>query len=241
MAKIHRRPDTPAGADAKKVFFAGAVRNLLFFFVLIALLFVSAGRLGYRQGWLLTALMAAQVVVILIQAYRDTSLTGERMKPGPGTKAWDKVFVALYFPTSTAILVVSSLDAGRFGWSPEFPIWVYPIAAAVFVAGFSFTRWAMQKNRWFSSVVRIQDDRGQQVVRDGPYRFMRHPGYVGIIASDASAPFILGSLWGLVPAGIVVLLLVIRTALEDAALKKELFGYTEYAEEVQYRLLPGVW
>jgi protein-S-isoprenylcysteine O-methyltransferase Ste14 len=225
----------------RQTFIRGLVRNLVFFCFLIALLFLSAGRLDYWQGWLLIGLMAVQIVVTVIQSLNDPGLAGERFRPGPGVKVWDKVFMALYFPLSMSIFVVGGLDAGRFGWTRGMPLWVYPAAVLVNGAAFAFTRWAMLTNRWFSSVVRIQTDRGQRVVTDGPYRFVRHPGYVGIIMSFASAPFILGSLWGLVPAGIVIWLLVIRTALEDATLRRELGGYAEYAGTVRYRLLPGIW
>jgi protein-S-isoprenylcysteine O-methyltransferase Ste14 len=241
MTGIHRRSTPPTGADERKLFFTGMARNIVFFCILIAVVFVTAGRLSYWQGWLVVGLTAIQIVMNLIQSYRNMALTRERMRPGPGAKPWDRILMTLYFPLSIALFVVASLDAGRYRWAPELPIWIYPVAVAVYCAGFAFTRWAMQTNRWFSGVVRIQEDRDQQVVRDGPYRLMRHPGYVGIIASFVSAPFILGSLWGLAPAIAVVLLLIVRTALEDATLKEELAGYAEYAEEVKYRLLPGVW
>ncbi|MBN2223463.1 MAG: isoprenylcysteine carboxylmethyltransferase family protein [Deltaproteobacteria bacterium] len=217
------------------------IRNLLFFCVLIALLLFSAGRSDYWQGWLLIVVMAVQIVVTILQSSGYTSLAAERIKPGPGIKWWDKGFMALYFPLSMSIFVVGGLDAGRFGWTHGLPLWVYPVSVVVYGASFAFTRWAMQTNRWFSSVVRIQTERDQQVVWEGPYRFVRHPGYTGIIVSFVSAPFILGSLWALVPAGAGALLLIARTALEDTALQSEPAGYMEYAGKVKYRLLPGVW
>ncbi len=235
------RPQTDARSTERRLLLVGVTRNLLFFCVLIALLFFSAGRSDYWQGWLLVGLMAVQTIVSLLQLPGDTSLAAERLKPGPGTKPWDKVFMALYFPLSVAVFVVGGLDAGRFGWTRGLPVWVYAVSVVVYGASFAFTRWAMLANRWFSSVVRIQTDRNQGVVRDGPYRLVRHPGYTGIIGSFVSAPFILGSLWSLVPAGAVVLLLIVRTALEDAMLQKELAGYADYAARVRYRLLPGIW
>jgi protein-S-isoprenylcysteine O-methyltransferase Ste14 len=99
----------------------------------------------------------------------------------------------------------------------------------------------MWVNNWFSSTVRIQMDRDQHVVQDGPYRYVRHPGYVGGILMAVSASLILGSLWALIPASIVVLLLVIRTYLEDTTLQKELPGYADYTKKVRYRLVPGLW
>ena len=101
--------------------------------------------------------------------------------------------------------------------------------------------WALWVNRFFSSVVRIQTDRGHKVVRNGPYRFVRHPGYAAGIVSLISLPLVLGSMWGLIPAGLMVLLLIIRTHLEDTTLQKELAGYVDYTKRVRYRLLPWIW
>jgi protein-S-isoprenylcysteine O-methyltransferase Ste14 len=103
------------------------------------------------------------------------------------------------------------------------------------------TLWAIWINRFFSSVVRIQKERGQEVIQDGPYRFVRHPGYVGGILLALGNALVLGSLWALIPAGIMSLLLVIRTYLEDITLQRELPGYTDYTRKVKYRLLPWIW
>jgi protein-S-isoprenylcysteine O-methyltransferase Ste14 len=219
----------------------GALRSLFFLALLVVLIFLCAGRWDYWQGWLLVGTIALQNVVSILQFSKDESLAAERLKPGPGVKWWDRFFVVLYFPLATALLIVGALDAGRFGWTGRLPTWVYSASFFVYLASFAFTRWAISTNRWFSSFVRIQVDRDQQVVRDGPYRLVRHPGYAGIIGSFVAAPFVLGSLWALVPAGAVVWLLVARTLLEDATLKRELFGYIDYADRVKYRLVPGVW
>ena len=99
----------------------------------------------------------------------------------------------------------------------------------------------MAANAFFSAVVRIQDDRGHAVASGGPYRFVRHPGYSGSLAFELATPIMLGSLWALIPSGLNALLIVVRTALEDRTLNEELDGYREYAGQVRYRLLPGVW
>jgi protein-S-isoprenylcysteine O-methyltransferase Ste14 len=96
-------------------------------------------------------------------------------------------------------------------------------------------------NRFFSSVVRIQKDRGHAVVDSGPYEFIRHPGYSGAILYYIALPLALGSFWGLIPAGLTVITTIIRTALEDRMLQNELEGYIGYAKRVRYRLLPGLW
>jgi protein-S-isoprenylcysteine O-methyltransferase Ste14 len=232
---------TDKGKASNRIYLRFVTRSVGLFSVFALILFLTAGRPDYWQGWVFIAILGILLIISLLGLSNKIELAGERISPGPGVKWWDKVFMALYFPLGLSILAVGGLDAGRFGWTRPLPIWVYAVSALIYVASFAFTRWAMQRNRWFSSVVRIQTDRGQQVVRDGPYRFIRHPGYAGIIVSLMSTPFILGSLAALVPAAAVSLLLIVRTCLEDRTLKRELSGYTDYASEVRYRLLPGVW
>ena len=99
----------------------------------------------------------------------------------------------------------------------------------------------MLTNAYFSTAVRIQTDRGQTVCRSGPYRFVRHPGYVGAILQSLGIPFLLGSWWALIPGLAAVVFIVIRTALEDRTLQYELVGYWDYAQEVRFRLVPGIW
>lgn len=140
-----------------------------------------------------------------------------------------------------AFLIVACLDAGRFGWTGGLPWWLYALSIALFIVGQAIFLWAKVTNRYFSSVVRIQTDRGQTVCEDGPYRHVRHPGYAGSLIWTIVSPLMLGSVWALIPSVIAAALLVIRTRLEDDTLKKELPGYVEYASRVKYRLVPGVW
>jgi len=140
-----------------------------------------------------------------------------------------------------AILGVASLDAGRHHWTAPLPVPAYVAAYMALVLAYGIVLWAMWTNRFFSSVVRIQTDLGHHVVQDGPYRFVRHPGYVGAILLGLASAVVLGSLWSLIPAGLMAMLVTVRTALEDATLQRELPGYSEYARKVRYRLMPGVW
>jgi protein-S-isoprenylcysteine O-methyltransferase Ste14 len=132
------------------------------------------------------------------------------------------------------------LDAGRFGWT-QVPLSVHVAGWAGLAVAFLFASWAMLSNTYASRTVRIQSDRGHQVVTAGPYRYVRHPMYVGVILSVMSIPLILRSWWAIIPAVLIVILFFIRTGLEDRTLKKKLTGYKEYAERVRYRILPGVW
>ena len=136
--------------------------------------------------------------------------------------------------------MVAALDL-RFEWLPEIPLVFQIVALVVYVLGWAVHLWAMASNRFFARSVRIQMDRGQTVATGGPYQYVRHPGYVGGILLQVAAPISLGSLWALIPGGLGALLLIIRTALEDKTLLEELDGYTEYAQQTRYRLLPGVW
>jgi len=139
-----------------------------------------------------------------------------------------------------ALLIVAGLDE-RFGWSPELAVAIHLIGLAFIALGQGLFSWAMTSNLFFSTAVRIQMDRGQTVVSGGPYRYLRHPGYVGMIVSLFATALVFGSLWALIPAGLAAVLFVVRTALEDKVLLEELDGYQDYARQVRYRLLPGVW
>lgn len=216
-------------------------KTLLTFMVTIVVIFVSAGRFNYWQGWLFVGFYVVFAVLTSGRYICRRGLVSERLNPGPGVKWWDRIIFRIFAALCFVIIVVSSFDAGRFGWSSEFPLFVYVLSNAVMYISYSFIIWAMFTNDFFSSRVRIQSDRGQYVVRSGPYSFVRHPGYLGVIFWLPSLSLVLGSLWGLVPAGLAMITILIRTYLEDQMLKKELTGYIEYSQQVRYRLLPGVW
>jgi protein-S-isoprenylcysteine O-methyltransferase Ste14 len=136
--------------------------------------------------------------------------------------------------------IVAGLDA-RFGWSPEYALAIHLVALVLAPLGQCLFSWAMASNKFFSRAVRIQMDRGHAVETGGPYQYVRHPGYVGMIISMLATPLVLGSLWALIPAGLASGLYIVRTALEDQTLQEELEGYKAYAQHVRCRLLPRVW
>jgi protein-S-isoprenylcysteine O-methyltransferase Ste14 len=129
----------------------------------------------------------------------------------------------------------------RYGWSPVFPTWLNILGFILIGVGYAFAVWAMAENRFFSGVVRIQLDRGHVVCDSGPYRFVRHPGYVGNILPLPGIVLALGSVWTVVPALVALIIIVVRTVLEDRALRDELPGYLDYARRVRYRLIPGIY
>jgi len=126
-------------------------------------------------------------------------------------------------------------------WTPAFSLSTKIIAFLFINSGMALIIYAMIKNRFLSAVVRIQDDRGHQVISSGPYRWIRHPGYLGNLLIYIPAPFFLDSIWAIIPALFFMFLLVIRTIMEEKTLKSELEGYREYTKKVQYRLIPGIW
>jgi protein-S-isoprenylcysteine O-methyltransferase Ste14 len=153
---------------------------------------------------------------------------------------WDKILAPLAGFGGGLITLVVGLDK-LLNWSPTFSILIKIIALALIITGYIWGSYALIQNRFFSGMVRIQSDRGHQVITSGPYRWMRHPGYAGAILTYLATPLFLDSEWAFIPAVFLVIVLVIRTSLEDKVLQVELEGYSEYAEKVRYRLFPGVW
>jgi protein-S-isoprenylcysteine O-methyltransferase Ste14 len=177
--------------------------------------------------------------VLLLRYSPD--VVAERSRAGEGTKYWDKLVGGLWAVSYFVLmLVVAGLDA-RFGWTGPLPLGVHLAGAVAFALAFALISWSMVSNAYFATVVRIQTDRGHTVCDTGPYRHVRHPGYIGAIIQSLAAPLLLGSLWALIPGGLAALLMVIRTALEDRTLHMELEGYKDYARRVRFRLVPGIW
>ncbi len=226
---------------ANRAMMVAILRMSFWVFAMTALTFVLAGSIAYWQGWLFNGMTILRSVVGMIVFRDKPDLISERIHPGPGMKWWDKVFYAFYVPLFLIQWALACLDGGRYLWSPPFPVWVYVLAYALYALSMWITLWAMMTNKFFSSVVRIQADRGQYVVTGGPYRFVRHPGYVGGFLMFVAIPVCLGSLWALLPLALLLPVMIIRTYLEDKTLQEELPGYKEYTKKTRYRLLPGVW
>ena len=206
-----------------------------------AILFGAAGRLDWARGWVYFGLCLLSVAVnSVVVFWKNPGLVAERWKRHTGTKPFDKVFMVLYTPAVFALPVVAGLDAGRFGWAPlPWPtLWCGIVLQLLAIPPVA---WSMATNPHLEATVRIQHDRGHQVIATGPYALVRHPMYVGALLSLAGGPLVLGSAWAYAPAGFAVLLFVFRTALEDRTLRRELPGYEEYAQRTRYRLVPGLW
>ncbi len=203
----------------------------------IGVVLACAGTLAWPWAWGLLAYGLAVILVNMLVLPKD--LIAERGAPRENVKAWDRLITRLSTLPFLSAYVVAGLDH-RLGWtSASTALHLAGLAAGVL--GNAIFTWAMRSNRNFSTVVRIQEDRGHSVATGGPYRVVRHPGYAGFILISLATPLILGSAWGLLPAGVTVVLFLVRTALEDRTLQKELAGYADYARTVRYRLVPHVW
>ena len=209
--------------------------------VLAAILFISSGRLDWVIAWvLLSVLMACMCVNMIVLILTNPEMAQECVREKGHAKRWDEVLISLIGVFCFVGLFVAGFDR-RFGWSPEIALWLQILALAILVLGDLLFLWAMRVNKFFSSFVRIQEERGHHVVTSGPYRYVRHPGHVGSIMMTCTPPLILGSLWAFIPTGLAICLMVLRTVLEDRTLREELDGYKDYAERVRYRLLPAIW
>jgi protein-S-isoprenylcysteine O-methyltransferase Ste14 len=232
----------PTPASPKKITSLSLLPNLLAVILGLAiLLFIPAGRLNWLQAWVFILAFTGFLTLYGLWAVRnDPGQLKERSRAGQNTKGWDKVILTVYTVLLIGMLVLAGLDAGRFRWAPA------PLILQAFgwfgaaLAGLLVWR-TVSVNTFLSRNVRIQEDRGQQVIDAGPYGRVRHPMYMGIIILMLSIPLLLGSLWALIPGGLIGILFVVRTALEDRTLQHELPGYSEYAARVRYRLIPRIW
>jgi len=203
-------------------------------------LFVAAGTLRWWNGWAYLGLFVLAILTGgLYVARKNPAIVNERGRPSEKTKPFDKLFGRLTIPLVLGAFVVAGLDY-RFGWSAV-PLWLQ-IGAFVALAPTQYiTYWVMLVNAYAATTVRVETERGQHVISDGPYRFVRHPMYSGVVVGYLLLPLALGSWWMTVPVVLLISLFIWRTANEDRTLLAELPGYADYAQRTRYRLLPGVW
>jgi protein-S-isoprenylcysteine O-methyltransferase Ste14 len=214
-----------------------AVLILLLTLFLVGVVFGCAGRFDLPVYW---AWIAITVGATIIVAWKmDPELAKERMRPGPGGEDRHLRFTAgaLWL----AHVVVAALDVGRFHWSDSVPLALQILGLVLYVGSYALSASAVIANRFFSPVVRIQEERGHTVITDGPYRWIRHPGYAAVFAALPATGLALGSWWGCVPLAACVPFVLWRIVIEDRFLHRNLDGYAEYAQRVRYRLVPGVW
>jgi protein-S-isoprenylcysteine O-methyltransferase Ste14 len=211
--------------------------GLGFLAIIAVILFGCAGRWDLPLFWAYLGVWAAAVAAGTIVS--DPTLAKERLRPGPGGK--DYLIFLVVLPLWLTQYVVAGLDVGRFHWTDDVPVPLQVVGLAGMAAALAVMVWAVAVNRFFSSVVRIQSDRGHRVITSGPYRFVRHPAYAGAPCLFVGGGLALGS-WLTAFVGLLMLPWFLRrTVLEDRILREELEGYAAYAQRVRYRLFPGVW
>jgi len=218
-----------------------AIRETLGLIVMGVALFWSAGQIGWWPAWASLAVMLAWITATAIVIFRfNPALLAERLGPRKGAKPWDMVIMSILGLTQLVRYIVAGLDQ-RYGWTGGFPFAAQMAALSLCILGYALVVWATASNTFFSQIVRIQSERGHTVATGGPYHYVRHPAYIGALLYELAVPVLLASWWALIVSGLGVILLVLRTTLEDRTLQAELAGYVDYARQVRHRLLPGIW
>ena len=228
--------------EVKRGVIAIIVKGIFGALFIAALLMLAADRWDWVWGWVMVVIftIAATMQVILLLP-TNPALLAERSKGlrEQGALLWDQIITSFAVGIlPIAAWIVAALHV-RFNWSPAMPLALHIAGMIGFVLAWVLVIWATYSNRFFTTTVRIQKDHAVQT--GGPYRYVRHPGYVTAILYNLATPFLLGSWWALIPMIFVPPLMVLRTALEDKLLQEQLAGYKEYAARVRYRLLPGLW
>lgn len=203
-----------------------------------SLLFISAGTMKWPFAWMFMGVLVAVDLIGL--AFIPLEVLAERGSKKENVEEWDKLLAKFISVSMMSTFLIAGLDH-RWNWSPDIVPELQIASIAVFILGCALEIWAMGVNRFFSDVVRIQYERGHTVCSGGPYKYIRHPGYLGMIVYYFATPIFLGSFWAMVPAVVTMTLFVIRTRMEDKTLLQKLSGYNEYANRVRFRLIPGLW
>ena len=204
-------------------------------------MFWSAGRFDWWPAWVVIAVWLAYFTATDIIILRfNPGLMAERLAPPKGAKTWDRTILSILRLATLVRYILAGLDQ-RYGWTGGFPLAAQIAALTVCVLAYALLAWAMASNPFFSQIVRIQSDRGHAVATNGPYRYVRHPAYVGMILFELALSILLASWWALIASGLCAILLILRTALEDRTLQTEMAAYVDYACQVRYCLLPGIW
>jgi protein-S-isoprenylcysteine O-methyltransferase Ste14 len=217
------------------------LRIVYFVGLLMVLLFWPAGTLHWTEAWIFLVLYLLLTLSFgLYMRLKDPELYRERYSIKKNTKPFDRIILTAYMAAFVGMCVIIGFDAVRFEWS-SVPLWLKVVGFTGFLPVSALFIAVTAHNTFLSGSVRIQEDRGHKVCTTGPYRIVRHPMYVAVIFFVFFIPLALGSFYGLIGSAVVAGLFIIRTALEDRTLLKELDGYREYAEMVRFRLIPGIW
>jgi protein-S-isoprenylcysteine O-methyltransferase Ste14 len=220
------------------------VRQLVIYLAITgAVLFASAGTINWPQAWFFLAELGIIGLVSGIGIARhDPQLMRERMR-GPiqrEQKAWDKALLTVVFVLFAALHVIAGLDAVRFHTS-NMPVWLNVVGALGIAVGLYGFHVVLRENSYATAVVRVQSERGHQVISTGPYALVRHPMYAAAIFYFVGTALLLGSWYAVAISLVLVGLFGLRAVWEEQTLVNELPGYSAYAQRVRYRLVPGIW
>jgi protein-S-isoprenylcysteine O-methyltransferase Ste14 len=222
-------------------FIRWAIKQTVFVLIIAAALFLSAGHSDSIRSWIFLLLAAlGQVMTAFTIISYNPGLLVERTQLKDGLKAWDIGLAVLMGYSPAWLGLAAGFEMRLVALPADLDVWII-IGIALALAGTILTLWAMAVNPFFSGIVRIQHERGHRVASAGPYRYIRHPGYSGMLIYTFATLLILGSLWALGMAIVITGITLLRTALEDRTLQSELTGYADYAQRVRYRLVPGIW
>jgi protein-S-isoprenylcysteine O-methyltransferase Ste14 len=218
--------------------FVKSFLGISFFFVFM---FIAAGKINYFEGWIYFAISIFGLAINIATTKNNDELISERAKPGTNTQSWDKKILGFSALLTILSYIIAGLDSGRFNWSGSFDFRITTLGVFLVIAGQIIFAIAKYQNNFFSSVVRIQTDRNHKVCDRGLYKFVRHPGYLGMTLAWIGFPLVLNSIYSSIPVLMAITLLIIRTNLEDKFLSKELIGYKQYMKKTKYRIIPFVW
>ncbi len=230
--------------DNTKIITLRMMIMLLVFIVVAPLLpLLISWRWSWWEAWVYAAISFVGFVVSrYLAGRRHPELLVERGQylQNPNPEPWDQYLSPLSAWGGVLILVAAGFDM-RWGPSAQFGLVIKIIAIILVLGGYALGAYALIVNQYFSGLVRIQAEHGHHVINSGPYRWVRHPGYVGALVTYLSIPFLLDSWWALLPAFLLSIIIFLRTFLEDQFLQEKLPGYKRYTKEIRYRLIPWIW
>lgn len=212
-------------------------RYLLVLVFVGLLIFLPAGSLNFRNGWLfIGALFIPMIFVMIYLLIKDPDLLEKRMKTKEKEKP-QKVYLVLSIIVSIITFILPGLDY-RFHWS-SVPFWVVILSTVLMITGYAMFFLVMKQNSYASRVIEIQED--QKLIDTGLYSLVRHPMYFSATLLYFFAPLILGSYYAMIPMIFIPVLLVIRIKNEEKVLLEGLKDYDLYMKKVKYRLIPYIW
>lgn len=242
MSQVSTVQSSPAAAQSGRCSVRRAIQRVVLAALWLGLLFAGAGRLDWLRGWMCIAIFVITRVAVgaITRHYNPSLAEARRTLLHKDAKRSDRILVMILLPLLYCLPLIAGLDAVRFRWSSVPLVFAY-VGVFLFVLAMLVITWASSVNPFAESTVRIQTERGHHVITSGPYHVIRHPLYAAAIVMFPAISLILGSLWALALTGLIAVVFIVRTAMEDRTLRHELPGYEEYATHTRYRLLPGVW